>query len=271
MLALKRAAKSSATYLTALAAGIYIFTIGWLLRGNRVLIKTIHDHFFSGTEKMCSPIIPKIKQEELLDNNAPVMLHELKSENGNVTLLELTVISNILKSSKPKTVFEFGTFNGRTTLNLAANAPEGALVYTLDLPRENLHKTQLRVEIDDKLFIEKAESGVKYKSNRDAVKAKIIQLYGDSAAFDFSPYENTIDFVFVDASHSYEYVLNDSKKALRLLRDGRGIILWHDYGKLEYWPGLMKALNELFKQDAIFKELRHIEGTSLLYLKRSQP
>ena len=38
-----------------------------------------------------------------------------------------------------------------------------------------------------------------------------------------------MDFIFVDGSHSYDYVLNDSRKALSLLRGGKGIILWHDY------------------------------------------
>lgn len=269
MIVINRIGKIIATYLTAFFGSIYIFTVGWLFKRNRALIKIIHDHLFPSADQMLLPIIPKVRQEELLDNNAPVTLHGLRSENGNVTLTELTVISNIVKSSQPKTVFEFGTFNGRTTLNLAANAPEGAVVYTLDLPRENVNKTQLRVETDDKLFIEKAESGTRYKSNAHGmVRARIIQLYGDPATFDFSSYENTIDFVFVDASHSYDYTLNDSKKALKLLRNGKGIILWHDYEKLEYWPGLMKALNELFKQDAVFQGLKHIEGTSLVYLKR---
>ena len=72
-----------------------------------------------------------------------------------------------------------------------------------------------------------------------------------------------MDFVFVDGSHSYEYVLNDSRLARRLLRkDGDGIIVWHDYGA---WRGVTRALNALYRRDSVFQGLKHIEGTTLVY------
>ena len=69
-----------------------------------------------------------------------------------------------------------------------------------------------------------------------------------------------MDFVFVDASHAYEYVLNDSRIALNLLRQGKGIILWHDYNRPEWWPGVLKALNRLYTGSPAFSRLRQIEG-----------
>jgi hypothetical protein len=73
-----------------------------------------------------------------------------------------------------------------------------------------------------------------------------------------------VDFVFVDGSHSYEYVLNDSRHALKLIRNGKGVILWHDYGT--FWKGVKKALDELYLGGNEFKGLRQIEGTSLVCL-----
>ncbi len=56
----------------------------------------------------------------------------------------------------------------------------------------------------------------------------ITQLWGDSATFDFSPYYNSMDFVFIDGAHSEHYVKNDTEKALQLIKKSGGIIVWHD-------------------------------------------
>jgi hypothetical protein len=60
--------------------------------------------------------------------------------------------------------------------------------------------------------------------------------------------------------------MNDSQIALKLLRDGRGVILWHDYGRPQWWPGVIRALDELQKKSKPFENLVHIEGTSLVCL-----
>ena len=93
---------------------------------------------------------------------------------------------------------------------------------------------------------------------------KITQLYGNSATFDFSPYENKMDFVFVDGAHTHGYILNDSEKALRLLKDGQGMILWHDYRWV--WDDVRITLNELYLTRSEFKNIRHIKDTSLVCL-----
>jgi hypothetical protein len=60
-----------------------------------------------------------------------------------------------------------------------------------------------------------------------------------------------MDFVFIDAAHSYEYVLRDSINAIKMLRESRGLLLWHDYASL---PGVNKALDELYTTDARFSK-----------------
>ena len=69
-----------------------------------------------------------------------------------------------------------------------------------------------------------------------------------------------MDFVFVDGSHSYEYVLNDTRVALNLLNNSKGIIMWHDYG----WREVVRALNELYMNDPKLNNLKHIADTSLV-------
>ena len=77
-------------------------------------------------------------------------------------------------------------------------------------------------------------------------------------------YENQMDFIFIDASHTYDYVKHDSQTALKLLRNGKGTILWHDY--TPWWDGVVHALNELYQQNPQFKDLKRIENTTLAYL-----
>jgi Methyltransferase domain len=73
------------------------------------------------------------------------------------------------------------------------------------------------------------------------VGPRIKQLFGNSLEFDFSPYERSIDLVFVDAAHDYPHGFPDSRTALRLVRPG-GVVLWHDF--IAHFPGLVHAIIE---------------------------
>jgi len=180
--------------------------------------------------------------------------------DGNVSLMELAILAGLARVGNPRAVFEIGTFDGRTALNLAANAPD-AQVHTLDLPPGE-SDTSLAIDPDDRQYIEKPSAGGRFREAPEA--RRILQVYGDSATFDFSPYRGQIDLVFVDGSHAYEYVISDSHRAIEMLREGRGTILWHDYGT---WLGVTRALNELYLGDPRFKGLRRIEGTALAVLQ----
>lgn len=82
------------------------------------------------------------------------------------------------------------------------------------------------------------------------IKGKIHIFEGDSGTFDFSPFYNKIDLVFIDASHTFDYCYNDSKIALKMLVKG-GIVIWHDYNKVKYNPGVTEALNTLIREEKI--------------------
>lgn len=207
-------------------------------------------------------LIPTVSLAEICPELPPIELHAPMGVDGNVSLYELVIISLLVKARSPRGVFEIGTFDGRTALNLSANLPDDGRVFTLDLPREEMQKTNLPLGDGDKLYIDKERSGARFAGTLWA--QRITQLYGDSATFDFSPYQGKIDFVFIDGSHAYKYVLNDSRKALGLLRDGKGTILWHDYPG---WRGVADALHELFLKDSSFRNLRNIEGTAFAFLQ----
>ena len=115
-------------------------------------------------------------------------------------------------------------------------------------------------------LVEKVQSGelfVSKSAKEFPAKSKITQLLGDSGKFDFSPYHTSIDLVFIDGSHDFDYVINDSEIALKLLRNGKGIILWHDYrAGIE----VVRAM-EAFKQRHPELEIFHVRDTNFAYLK----
>ena len=256
--AMKRFAAAALRYLYSAVCSVYLFSFGVFSAKHRRVLWAICAHFGYCEVR---PIIPTVKVSQVVPDDASIQMREPIGIDGSVSPLELMVIAKMVRFFNPRTLFEIGTLDGRTTLNLAANCSPNARVYTLDLPKEELKRTKLTLAPGDRGFIEKDRSGSRFQGTD--VHPRITQLFGDSATFDFSPFYNSVDFVFIDGSHSYPYVLNDSKVVLRLLRNGKGVILWHDYAG---WEGVTRALNELFSQTKEFQGLRRIEHSSLVYL-----
>lgn len=262
---MRKFAVFAAKYLYALGWSLYLFTAGILHARNRALISRICAHF-GNVGPPTDPVVPVIEVTAIATDDVSVQIRNEMCQSRpeprrTVRVFEAVVIAKIIQSRRPLTLFEIGTFEGRTTLSMAANSPPEAIVYTLDLSKGGERRTKLRLMPGEREYIE-GELVARVYPGSD-VGSKIIQLYGDSANFDFAPYYNSVDFVFVDGSHSYEYVLNDSWQALRMLRNGRGIILWHDYNDFE---GVTRALNELFLEADEFRGLRYINGTHVACL-----
>jgi len=201
--------------------------------------------------------LPTVHWSTICRPNGALFLETDKAD-GNVNLTELAVLNALCRTHKPKEIFEIGTFDGRTTLNLALNSE--ANVHTLDLPAEELESSE--VVGADKRYVDKPSSGARFTSpphNALPCVKRIQQQLGDSAKFDFSPWHGKMDFIFVDGAHSYDFVVNDSDVALRLLNPKGGVIVWHDYG---VWPDVAQALREL-KEKKPDLPLVHVKGTSL--------
>lgn len=266
---MKRALIFAGRYLAAAAGCLYLLAFGWLRAEHRDILHEIL--FRLGWRKRPPPEpdgppldIPVLEARALIPDPPAVRVLEQDAADGNVSGYELLVIAQLVKARKLAAVFEIGTFDGRTTLNLAANLSEPGRVFTLDLPPEDWNRTGLKIACGDENFIKKERSGARFAGTPYA--ARITQLYGDSATFDFTPYEGTMDAVFVDGAHSYEYVKNDTRIALRLLKPSGGLILWHDYGS-RWWKDLTRAMNELYREPE-FSTMRHIRGTTLVVWSR---
>lgn len=204
-------------------------------------------------------ILPEVSLSDLTGEIHPIIL-EQESQDGNVTPEELVVLASLSAKYKPNRIFEIGTFDGRTSLNLIANANPDSQLYTLDLPQTAITETALRIKTGDRKFIDKPQSGTRFLNTEYA--SRIHQIYADSATYDYSSLHNSMDMIFVDGAHSYEYVISDTEKVFPLLRNGKGIIIWHDYG----WYEVILALNEMYQKDPRFKKLVNVKGTTIACL-----
>jgi predicted O-methyltransferase YrrM len=131
------------------------------------------------------------------------------------------VLSLITAAVEPEQIFEIGTGTGHGTLVMLRQAP-GAHVDTLDLGAQE--DASLGTAVGDRPIeagvVGEAWRGTEYEPSVD-------QHFGDSATFDFSPFEGRNDLVFVDGAHTADYVEKDTRTALRLVKPG-GTIVWDD-------------------------------------------
>ena len=175
-------------------------------------------------------------------------LYDLKNTlEWGITTYEMYILINLLKR-RVGNFLEVGTFEGRTTLNIAKNNKK-LDVYTIDLPQNEVYKRGYNYLV-----------GNKFKNKG----LHINQIFEDTQKFNFFNLDKKFGFIFIDASHFYKDVFNDTNNALKILNKG-GIILWHDYSYKMTKQGIIDSLlNNKIKGD-IYK----IEGTSfLIYHKK---
>lgn len=71
-----------------------------------------------------------------------------------------------------------------------------------------------------------------------------VTIIKNDSVLESKNYDNEyFDIVYIDASHEYEYVIEDIKHWLPKVKKG-GILCGDDY--TSGWPGVMKAVNEFF-------------------------
>ena len=181
-----------------------------------------------------------------------IRLEDFLGRWGNLSIEALCKLCLIIRGIKPKNVFEIGTYNGTTTLQIAQNLSDVEhMIYTLDLPDN--YTGHGMSEIDTYMFqttlpnIERKFNKTIYKKT---IKPSIQQLIGDSRTFDFSPYYGKINLVFIDGAHDYDTKKSDTENALKMLAD-HGVIIWDNYNDVGC-PFTTKYLSELSHELKIY-------------------
>ena len=161
---------------------------------------------------------------------------------------------SIAVAKSPDSVFEIGTYWGHTTLLLARNLPD-AIIHTIDLPEDFNLESDDGPAKDDMHLIKDRRVGSEYLDL--AGSERIVQYFGDTATWDFSPVKGC-SFFFIDGAHTYEYTKNDTEKCLDAC-GGKGTFLWHDCD--DKHPGVVRYLEERSR----VARVSIIRGTCLAY------
>ena len=180
--------------------------------------------------------IREIYCSELFDGIGEISLpikisNEASHHENHMDMMFVVAIAAYLKA---KNIFEFGTYLGRTTCGFVELADD-VTVHTLNLPPE-----------DDLRYGPYIGRYIKTSPHRE----RIHQIFSNSFAFAPDVYAQRMDFIFIDADHSYDAVKNDTQKAFQMLKPG-GTIVWHDFAPKS--PGVIKYLCELSMTKSIFR------------------
>lgn len=233
-------------YLYTLSRFTGLMTAGQLTRRGRRTAKEVAAALGWGRLRTA---LPQIEIDEIAPDTEPLYLRSISHQTYNTSFHELYVLARLTRALQPSTIFEIGTFDGRTTLNLTANAPPDAQVFTLDLPP------------GQEKFGTRTRTGIRFHDTPYAVR--INQLLGDTFQFDFSPWAGRINLVFVDAGHAYENVVNDTRAAMSMVDVARGAIVWHDYSTHR---GVQRALDEFYGRGGAYRAMCSIKDTSMAIL-----
>jgi predicted O-methyltransferase YrrM len=218
------------------------------------------DAVISAGELLSDPLGGEVKVPVLRPLGAGLM----NIEYAAASITERAVLGMLVRSASAKRIFEIGSFRGVTALTMALNAPEPAVIWTLDLPPD-LSSGQ----VASKYYEGNAKSGFHDMARNNADRLvgtafrdyvgpnRIEQIFADSAKYDFSSHA-PIDFFFVDGCHEYEAAKTDSLSAWAALRSG-GMIIWHDYN----WPSVERAAREVCPAGITW-----VAGTSIGFAKK---
>lgn len=188
--------------------------------------------------------VPRVAVSEVfpeIDFTAsPALLHPFPRALG-VMPHELMILAHVVRHFRPQRVVEFGTAEGRTSLNIALQLPAEGELITLDFPPVP------------------GQNEVGYFYWDQPIRSKIKQVFTGVESWDSSSYKASADIVFCDACDMPAGLAAETAQAFTVVKPG-GIIFRHDYTTAE---GPTRFWNELSKKLPV----RHLEGTALLCLR----
>ena len=140
-------------------------------------------------------------------------------------------LASYFNDLKFKVGAEIGVADGRYSQILCEEIP-GLKLSCIDLwtPYEQCWRTQ---DYQDKAFDQTKEKLKNYDVN-------LIKKPSELASFDFE--DNSLDFVFIDGSHTFDYVMTDIIMWSRKVKKG-GIVSGHDYCHFTD-SGVIEAVNK---------------------------
>jgi hypothetical protein len=130
-------------------------------------------------------------------------------------------LEKMINDNQYKTIVEVGVRDGRTTFYLLDNCECIEKYYAIDSNTALFYNNEVKKKYEDKL----------------------IPMMGYSHDVSSKIPNDSVDLVFIDANHSYEYVKTDIVDYKPKFKTG-GLLSGHD---IDY-PGVNRAVNEMFNK-----------------------
>lgn len=151
------------------------------------------------------------------------------------------VMIEVLKDGPHKRGAEIGIFKGLNAYHLLEGLPELNTLYCND--RWDFYPECPRIEGEDEPFESVRED---FFDRLLPFRHRIIILWMDSLEAAQHIEDESLDFIFIDANHKYEFVINNAKVWTPKVKIG-GIISGHDYGYgKKRGFGVKEAVNDYF-------------------------
>lgn len=178
------------------------------------------------------------------------LLLVITSIEGWMTERELQYLCEMAQG---KHVLEVGTFLGRSTINMLRYAKR---LVSIDHFAGNIHDIAVEMvrQIEGKgstLWQQFLHRLAEY----DVGDTEFVLMKMDVTKASMLLGAQAFDFVFIDGSHEYEDVLRDVRLLRSRVADG-GVLAGHDYYTDGNFPGVRKAVDELFgKPDEVVETI----------------
>jgi hypothetical protein len=144
------------------------------------------------------------------------------NRDGALPLSQLVQLLALAVDCQPGVILEIGTYFGTTTKALALAIPS-ATVHTVDLPLDWVPShSKAGLVPDEHEFIASRKVGVAFENG----PPNIVQHLVDTGSWSFAPAAGAT-LIFIDGSHTYEFVKNDTLRALAICGKPATIV-WHD-------------------------------------------
>lgn len=139
---------------------------------------------------------------------------------------------------------EIGVWRGTFALRLLRGLPGIKKYHCVDMWK---HYNEHTETLDPKGKMAKSDMGkvfVEFKQRMKPFRDKLIIYRMKSIEAADRIADNSLDFVFIDANHAYEYAVEDIDLWTPKVKEG-GIVSGHDYGNDRF--GVTQAVNEAFE------------------------
>ncbi len=169
---------------------------------------------------------------------------------------DLLLLQHLAMRTEVQNYFEIGTWRGESLL---AVLPHIIHAGSLDLAEEDIDKLGFTANW-------KAQIGT-----LTGKQEKVTFFRSDSKVFDFTSVDSPYDLIYIDGTHSYAYVKQDTIAVLRHLVHEQSIVVWHDYAhdpeniRWEVYAAILDAVPASAHQ-----QLYHVSHTKCALLIRDE-